>query len=302
MRLFNIALRNWLPSVFSISLFVASLRAESPIQATSSSERIFRVPASRFQNRPSDQLSVDLRRGIGPDDAAAIALYSNPALRAIRDRRGLAAAQLIQAGILPNPVVSYARDYVTGGNTAGTTTGYTFSAGWEFSALIPFLPKQTAARKNFRSVDLDVAWQEWQVAMNARVAVYRVLALDAQVQRAREANRGLQESTGAMREALNKHEKTVLDLSAVESASQDSLATMLGLEQEFERQRLGLNKALGVEPTMNVRLRAGLTLPTHVDVTGEHELLSNVESRRLDLLGLRQGYESQDATDRKSTR
>src|SRR5207249_8468351 len=197
-----------------------------------------RIPATRFEHLPQGQLAVDLRHGIGPDDAATIALYSNPALRAIRDRRGLAAAQLIQAGILPNPVVSYARDFVTGGSTAGTRDGYTFSAGWEFSALIPFLPKQTAARKNFRSVDLDVAWQEWQVAMNARVAVYRVLALDAQVQRAREANRGLQESTGAMREALNKHEKTVLDLSAVESASQDSLATMLGLEQEFERQRL----------------------------------------------------------------
>src|SRR5438034_3505481 len=298
MRLFNIALRNWLPSVFSISFFVASLRAESPIQATSSSERIFRVPASRFQNRPSDQLSVDLRRGIGPDDAAAIALYSNPALRAIRERRGLAAAQLVQAGILPNPGVSYSRDYVTGGNTAGTTTGYNFSAAWELSSLIPFLPKQTAARKNFRSVDLDVAWQEWQVAVNARTAVYRVLALDAQVVRAREATNGLQGSTDAMREAVNGHEKTVLELAAVESASQDSRATMLALEQEFEKQRLGLNKILGVEPENNVRLRAGLTLPTHVEPPNERDLLNHVESRRLDLLGLRHGYESQDATVR----
>jgi cobalt-zinc-cadmium efflux system outer membrane protein len=257
-----------------------------------------RIPLARIHSPEFGSQVIDFRAGIGPDEAATIALYSNPALRSIRDRRGLAAAQLIQAGIVPNPVISYARDYVTGGNTVGTMTGYSFSAGWEFSALIPFLPKQTAAKKNLRSVDLDVAWQEWQVAMNARVAVYRVLALEAQVQRAREANRGLQESTGAMREALNKHEKTVLDLSAVESASQDSLATMLGLEQESERQRLGLNKALGVEPTMNVRLRAGLTLPTHVDVADQHDLLANVESRRLDLLGLRQGYESQDATVR----
>src|SRR5437764_15230525 len=145
---------------------------------------VLRVPASRIPDSRLDSLPFDLRRGIGPDEAATIALYSNPALRSIRDRRGLAVAQLIQAGIVPNPVVSYARDFVTGGNTVGTTTGYTFSAGWEFSALVPFLPKQTAARKNFRSVDLYVAWQEWQVAMKARVAVDRVLALDAQVQRA----------------------------------------------------------------------------------------------------------------------
>jgi len=298
MRLFNIALRNWLPSVFSISLFVASLRAESPIQATSSSERIFRVPASRFQNRPSDQLSVDLRRGIGPDDAAAIALYSNPALRAIRDRRGLAAAQLIQAGILPNPVVSYARDYVTGGNTAGTVTGDNFTAAWEFSALIPFLPKQTAARKNFRSVDLDVAWQEWQIAVNARAAVYRVLSLNAQVARAHEANDGLQQSTDAVRKAAEAHEKTVLDLAAVESASQDSRATVLALQQEFERQRLGLNKILGVEPETNEALREGLTLPTRLAPPDERGLFDGLASRRLDLLGLQQGLESQDATVR----
>src|SRR5207247_1081459 len=219
MRFSNIDRHCWLPGIFSISIFIAGLRAESPLQAVPSIETILRVPASRFRSQSPEQLSFDLRRGIGPDDAATIALYSNPALRAIRDRRGLAAAQLIQAGILPNPVVSYARDFVTGGSTAGTRDGYTFNAGWEFSALIPFLPKQIAARKNFQSVDLDVAWQEWQIAVNARTAVYRVL-------------------------------------------------------------------------------RAGLTLPAHLEPPAERELISDLESRRLDLLGLQRGYESQDATVR----
>src|SRR5438046_1869372 len=287
-------MRTCLTFLFGMSL-LAPLCAESPMQATAAVETMLRIPASRFQNQSAEQLSIDLRRGIGPDDAATIALYSNPALRAIRDRRGLAVAQLIQARILPNVVVSYGRDYVTGGNTAGATTAYNFTAGWEFSALVPFLPKQWAARKNLGSVDLDIAWQEWQIAENARTAVYRVVALDAQLARAREGNRGLQESTDAMRQAVDAHEKTVLELAAVESASQDSRATMLALEQDFERQRLGLNKILGVESQMKVRLRDGLTLPSHLDLPDEHDLLSNIESRRLDLLGLRQGYASQDA-------
>jgi len=277
---------------------VASVGAESPMQSASPIEAALRIPASRFQNQSQEQLSVDLRRGIGPDDAAAIALYSNPALRAIRDRRGLAAAQLIQAGILPNPVVSYARDFVTGGNTAGTVTAYNFTAAWEFTALMPFLPKQTAARKNFRSVDLDVAWQEWQIAVNARTAVYRVLGLDAQVARAREATEGLQQSRDAMRKAAEAHEKTVLDLAAVESASQDSHATMLALEQELDRQHLGLNKILGVEPETKVALSEGLSLPLRLAPPDGRDLLDGVESHRLDLLGLRQGYEGQDATVR----
>ncbi len=246
----NIRLQNWVSVVFGISILVAGLRAESPLQAVPSMETVLRVPVSRFQRQSPEQLSVDLRRGIGPDDAAAIALYSNPALRAIRDRRGLAMAQVTQAGILPNPLVSYARDFVTGGNTAGTVTAYNLTAAWEFTALIPFLPKQTAARKNFRSVDLDVAWQEWQIAVNARTAVYRVLGLDTQLAQARDATEGLQQSADAMRKAVDAHEKTVLDLAAAESASQDSRATMLALEQELEKQRLGLNKILGAEPEM----------------------------------------------------
>jgi len=270
--------------------------AERPIDPQPND--ILRIPAGRIHVPVAQPLVVDLAKGIGPDEAATIALFSNPALRSIRDRRGLASAQLIQAGILPNPVVSYERDYVTGGNTLGTRTGYTLNAGWEFSALIPFLPKQTAARKNFRSVDLDVAWQEWQIAVNARTAVYRVLGLDAQVTRAREATNGLQQSTDAMRKAFDAHEKTVLDLAAVESASQDSRATMLALEQEFDKQRLGLNKILGAEPETKVVLRAGLILPTRLAPPAQEELSDDIKSRRLDLLGLRQGLESQDATVR----
>jgi outer membrane protein, heavy metal efflux system len=283
---------------FTVVVMASSLFAESPIQSGFATEAAVRIPTSRLRHTTLEPLSIDLRKGIGPDEAATIALYSNPALRAIRDRRGLAVAQLIQARILPNLAVSYARDYVTGGNTAGAVTAYNFSAGWEFSALVPFLPKQTAARKNLGSVDLDIAWQEWQMAENARTAVYRVIALDAQVARAREGNLGLQESTDTMRKALDAHEKTVLDLAAVESASQDSRATMLALEQDFERQQLGLNKILGLESEIKVRLRSGLTLPTHLDLPDEHDLLCNIESRRLDLLGLQQGYESQDATVR----
>jgi len=276
--------------------FIGLAMAERPIDPQPND--ILRIPAGRIHGPVAQPLVVDLAKGIGPDEAATIALFSNPALRSIRDRRGLASAQLIQAGILPNPVVSYERDYVTGGNTLGTRTGYTLNAGWAFSALIPFLPKQTAARKNFRSVDLDVAWQEWQIAVNARTAVYRVLGLDAQVTRAREATNGLQQSTDAMRKAFDAHEKTVLDLAAVESASQDSRATMLALEQEFDKQRLGLNKILGAEPETKVVLRAGLILPTRLAPPAEGELFGHLESQRLDLLGLRQGLESQDATVR----
>ena len=61
----------------------------------------------------------------------------------------------------------------------------------------------------------------------ARTRRKDVLNLGAQIAHAREAKDGLQHSTDGVRKAVVAHEKTVLDLAAVESASQDSRATML---------------------------------------------------------------------------
>jgi outer membrane protein, heavy metal efflux system len=257
-----------------------------------------RFPISRLPlSRPAD-VNINAASGIGPDDAALIAVYLNPALRAIRDRRGLANAQLVQAGVLPNPVVSYGRDYVIGGNTAGTTDAFNFTANWEISSLIPLLMKRTAARTNAQSVDLDIAWNEWQVAEAARVAVYRVVALRDQLGSARQADQELKGNAERLQRAVQANEKTVLDYAAAESASQESRAAALGLEQDFAKQQLSVKKTLGLEPTATVELRAGINLPTRLGVPDERATMEGVETRRLDLLALQRGYQSQDATVR----
>jgi outer membrane protein TolC len=45
-------------------------------------------------------------------------------------------------------------------------------------------------------------------------------------------------------------------------------------------------------------LRAGLVLPSRLAPPAQHDLADDLESRRLDLLGLQQGLQSQDATVR----
>src|SRR5207244_11156236 len=100
--------------------------AERPIDPQPSD--LLRIPANRIHGSVTEPLTIDLAKGIGPDEAATIALFSNPALRSIRDRRGLASWQLIQAGILPTPAVSYERDTFTGGEALGKGSGYTWHA------------------------------------------------------------------------------------------------------------------------------------------------------------------------------
>ena len=118
-----------------------------PLSNASVQQRL-RTPAAKALQVAAAQLHhpllapvpLNLRSGLGPDQAAILAVILNPKLRADRDRRGLAAAQLIQAGIIPNPTIGYTHDFVTGGNTAGTVSAYGLrvagtSRHWSVTAL-----------------------------------------------------------------------------------------------------------------------------------------------------------------------
>src|SRR6202007_933344 len=103
------------------------------------------VAAAQLHHPLLPPVPLNLRSGLGPDQAAILAVILSPKLRADRDRRGVAVAQLIQAGILPNPQLGYTRDFVAGGNTAGTVSAYGFSGSWDISALISHSAKVEAA-------------------------------------------------------------------------------------------------------------------------------------------------------------
>ena len=85
---------------------------------------VLRVRGRDIRHPLLQPLVLDYRNGLSPDEAAVLAVLVNPSLRAERDRRALASAQLLTAGILPNPQLSAALDVPTGGNDAGTVNGY----------------------------------------------------------------------------------------------------------------------------------------------------------------------------------
>ena len=62
-----------------------------------------------------------------------LAVLINPVLRADRDRAGVNTAQFIVAGILPNPQLSYSRDFVTSGPGPNR---FGIGIAWDFTSLI----------------------------------------------------------------------------------------------------------------------------------------------------------------------
>lgn len=251
---------------------------------------------SEFRHPMLPPTSLDVRRGLTPDSAAVVAVLVNPGLRSLRDRRGVASAQLLQAGLLPNPTLDAMITPVTGGNTLGTTTGWNLGLNWEVTALLTHDAKVAAARAASQSVRLDVAWQEWQFAQAARKAVYDLVALQAQVDEALAVDRRLSQNMDLIRRAVDAGQKTILDLAAAEAASQKAHADLLAAQRDLRLAGVSLNQALGLSPDAKVAI-APIELPSRLSLPSQAELFSSLDSR-LDLMALRRGYESQEQTVR----
>ncbi len=238
---------------------------------------------------------LDASDGLSPDEAAVLAVVLNPALRATRDQCAEAEAQLLKAGILPNPQLSGNLDFVTGGATAGTQTGTGYGLNWDLRSLITHGQELASARADVKAVRLDVAWEEWQTALAARSAVYDLVALNAQVTLAGEISARLASNAALVKKAEEAHEMNLLDSSTVVVSANDARATLLGLQQECEQRRIALNRAIGYPASTQLRLQGDASLPSRVDPPSESSLLHGLEQRRLDMLALKRGYESEDA-------
>ncbi len=242
--------------------------------------------------------------GLTPDQAAVFAVIANPKLRSVRDARGLARAQVIQAGILPNPQMSPALDLPSGNSVPGVRIAYGLNINWEVTSIFARAAKIEAAKAKAASVDLSVAWQEWQAAQAAKLAVYQLASLRKQIALTCEIEGSMAQNAKLLSEAVARHDKTETDLAPAQAAFQQAQSDRLLLEQQETDARLLLNQTLGLPPSAVVKLRANLRFPSPADalrVAGRN-LLPGLEERRLDIVALKLGYDSQEATLRGAVR
>jgi outer membrane protein, heavy metal efflux system len=259
-----------------------------------------RMQASKISHPSLPPIQLHPEDGLTPDEAALIAVIANPDLRAARDQAAIAQAAVLQAKILPNPQFSYNYDFVTGGNVAGATNAYGWGLNYDVNTLLAHDAQVKSAEANGDSINIGIAWQEWQIAEAAKQAVYDLISLRAQNVVAEEIDQELQQNLQLLQKAEAERLKTALDLSAAETASRDAHATLLQVRRDAEHQRLLLNRALGVPADTEVRLCSTIALPTSFAVPSE-DLLHDLDQRRLDLAALRSGYESQEQTLRAVT-
>lgn len=282
---------------------------------------VVRMAVAELRHPVLSPVVLDLGDGLSPDEAAVLAVVTNPQLRVMRAGRGIAEAQLIAAGILPNPQLAASADFPVD-DTTGASTALGLGLSLDLGGFLSRPAERAAARAGLAQVTLDIAWQEWLVAQATRQQAYNTVFLERQVALAREQEEALQENLRVLTEARKRRLVTQTDRAAAEAAFLQARATRLDLEVQRDTTRQGLLRLLGFPPTANLRLQpTGIPFAVHLDLQANEAdtparpavaidttiipllsvfsadtLVAHLERSRLDLVALRYGYESQDAS------
>ncbi len=256
------------------------------------------VPVTAFDAPGVHVTRVDLDQPLNAAAIAALVVLNNPALRAMRASRGVAAAQSYAAGLLPWPQIGLGVSRPAHGG-AGLHTGWSVSVGEAFAALLQHADAERAARADETRVRLDVVWNEWQVAQQARL-LYAAIERDSvrltvlqpllelYAERARAGHAAF--LAGGLSRAT---------VSAAGAADTQLLAQADTLELARAKNLAALTALLGLAPHTPLKL----ALDDHPSVVNAKILpgaLAALPHRRPDLIALAATYRSADARLRQA--
>lgn len=250
------------------------------------------VPASEFL-LPGLKPHPFPNNGLDEISVITLAVFDNPDLKAARLQAGVAGAQLLQAGLLPDPVVG------AGFATSALHYGYNLGLSEDIQALITRGAAKAGAAAHQKQVSLDILWQEWQVAEKARELFIQRRAND-QLQQVLIRTRNLfAERYRVDKMAMQKGNVTLNTVSADLAVLTGAETSLRQFDIEANLTRHQLNALLGLEPDVELTL-VGPDESGIISRARFQAAVAEIAHRRVDLLALQAGYQSQEQSVRQS--
>jgi len=236
---------------------------------------------------------VNLADGLDLDEIAVLAAVNDPDLRARRAALGIAQAQVLAAGLFPDPQISAGWDFPTSHMT-GLVNGWGLALNYDFIALLTRPARLEAARRHQDKIHLQILWQEWQVIRQARTLAVRYQLEIERLKRLEAVLTLYHQRSRRSARALASGDVT-LDVHGTDLTALLQLYSQINqLRQTHNVTSHQLRRILGLEPSAALKL-APLPKYTRVAQPDLTLLLPSLASRRPDLLALKAGYRSQEA-------
>lgn len=217
---------------------------------------------------------------------AALAVQHDPDLVAARAQHGVAKAELLAAGLPPDPSVSGGFAALLGG--LGSMSSISGSLTQDVSALITYVPDRRAAKAGLAQVDVGILWQEWQVAARAEQLCVALAGDRATVASLRADQAALLAVNSDIQTQVAADNLTLTDASVSASALATVQAALDAQVQSEAQDRGQLDALLGLVPGVDIPLAAPDVYAVPEDVA--RRAIATLPDRRPDLIALRYGY------------
>ncbi|MGH2625295.1 MAG: TolC family protein, partial [Anaerolineales bacterium] len=236
--------------------------------------------------------AFDPTDGLSSDEAVAVALFLNPALRTFRRERGVAEGELIAAGLLPNPEFQLTWLHIEHFTQSLATSGFDLGLNWAPPRPGELGAKQARAQARINEVRALIASEEWRLAADVRKAHAAVLAAEERLRLA-EASLRLQERIRQfIRDKRQLGDASNLDVNLVDLEYAQALRERETVTTQRDRARLELNRLLGLPPRSETKLEtAGDPLAYKPVLVDPAALESTLLAHRPDLLAAKEEYE-----------
>ena len=228
-------------------------------------------------------------------DVAVLAVQNNPDLIATRTQRGVARAQVLEAGLLPNPSLSASYLFLLNPTPLAGVAFNAVSAAvsQDIQKTITMKGRLRSAQAAALQVDASVLWEEWQLIGKVRLAVFDIVQQEKLRKNLAAYRDLLQDRFERGRKALSQGNSTLATVAPDAAALSDARKELFDLERDLDIHHHDLNAMLGLAPEVVVPLKTQLqVLP--VDAKAVMAALSDLADRRPDLIALQLGYRSED--------
>ena len=284
-------------ALWLLPLLVAACATYTPRPLDEDVEAVLRSPdravlVREAAERPAPVV-LDFTKPLSGEQVAVIAVLASPDLRALRTQAAVADAQAFAAGLLPDPQLSLGIDKHLAPEDPTATTGGSAGLSLDIFGLLAQRAERRAAEARASSVRLDIAWQEWMTAGQARLLARR---LAYQEQEARLAHEAAQLAGDALDRALPvATDLRAEELQALRLADADARQRALTAVRELHATHYEFNHLLGLRPEEHLELEAPPDLRPWQKPDAA-ALFERARAQRLDLAALRRGYDSQEAS------
>lgn len=219
-----------------------------------------------------------LAGGLTAEEAVELTLLNNPGFQSLFEEVGISRAEVVQAGLMRNPVITGLVKFAEGGGRPSID----FGISQEIMDLWQIPIRRKIAKARLEQTIAAVANRAVDLSAQARTAYYRARARQFEEQTLSSSVKLVEESLAIVERQVTSGAASRLDLNLAEAASMDVRLDLIAVRRQRESAEIELGRMLGLPPNRYPKQLLD-PLPASEPSSDTQRLLEFAVRERLDL-------------------